>query len=314
MLIALFLLLFQSSSVPGVLDGPDPKQMENAPPLGYHAVETGLSLPDGMKLGASSAVAFDAQGHLWVFNRGEHPLMEFDGKGTFIRSLGEGQYNRPHGMRIAPDGSIWTTDVQGHTVTKMNPAGQVLLTLGTRGTPGTWDEATSTRLLYEPADVAFAPNGDVLVVQGHGRGDGRVLRFDKAGTFIKSWGGKGSEPGQFDQPHSILVNAQNQVLVADRENRRVQIFDMDGRFIGAWKFAGLPCGLQLGPDRQVYLASGFAGQILRLSPDGKAVAMMGQPGKGLGEFGEAHYLAFAPSGDIYVADTVNAALHRFVKK
>ena len=78
--------------------------MENAPPLGYHAVETGLSLPDGMKLGASSAVAFDAQGHLWVFNRGEHPLMEFDGKGTFIRSLGEGQYNRPHGMRIAPDG------------------------------------------------------------------------------------------------------------------------------------------------------------------------------------------------------------------
>ena len=86
MLLALFLLLFQTRNVPGVLDGPDPKQMENAPPLGYHAVETGLSLPEGMKLGASSAVAFDAQGHMWVLNRGEHPLMEFDQQGKFVRA------------------------------------------------------------------------------------------------------------------------------------------------------------------------------------------------------------------------------------
>src|SRR5439155_3703468 len=109
------------------------------------------------------------------------------------------------------------------------------------------------------------------------------------------------------------VDAQGQVLVADRENRRVQVFDVDGNFKKAWSFKGLPCGLLIGPDHQTYLTSGFAGQILRLDANGKAVSAMGQPGKGLGEFGEAHYMAFAPSGDIYVADTVNAKLHRFTR-
>ena len=104
------------------------------------------------------------------------------------------------------------------------------------------------------------------------------------------------------------------VYVADRENRRVQLFDVDGRFIKSWAFKGLTCGLLVGPDQQMYLATGFSGQILRLDANGKAVAMMGQPGKGLGEFGEAHYMAFSPSGDIYVADTINAVLHKYVRK
>jgi DNA-binding beta-propeller fold protein YncE len=314
-LFALLLLLFQTRNVPGVLDAPDPKQMETAPPLAYHAVETGLTLPADMKLGASSGVAFDAQGHLWVLNRGAHPLMEFDEQRRFVRAFGEGRYNRPHGLRIDADGNIWTTDVQGHTVMKMNRSGEVLLTLGTRGQPGSWDEAAGTRLLYEPADIAFGPDGDVFVVEGHGRGEGKVLRFDRSGRLITQWGGKGSEPGKFDQPHSILVTPQNEVLVADRENRRVQIFDLNGTYLRSWRFAGLPCGLLVGPDRQLYLATGFSGQILRLNANGQPVAMMGQPGPGpvLGEFGEAHYMAIAPNSDIYVADTINAKLHRFVR-
>ena len=313
MLLPVLVLLFQTT-VPGVLSGPDPKQMETAPDLGYLAVENGLVLPDGMKMGAPSSVAFDARGHVLVFNRGPHPLMEFDAHGTFVRAFGEGLYVRPHGMRLDSQGNIWTTDVAGHIVMKMSPAGEVLLTLGTRGQPGNWDEAANSHLLYEPADIAFAPGGDVLVVQGHGRGEGRVLRFDKTGRFIKSWGGKGTAPGEFDQPHSILVNQQGQILVADRENRRVQLFDLEGRLLKMWKFAGLPCGLLLGPDGQVYLATGFSGQILRLNGNGKAVAMMGQPGKGLGEFGEAHYLTISPGGDLYVADTINAVLHKYVRK
>ena len=313
MLLPVLLLLFQTT-VPGVLSGPDPKQMEAAPDLGYLAVEDGLVLPEGMKMGAPSSVAFDARGHMLVFNRGPHPLMEFDAHGSFVRAFGEGMYVRPHGMRLDSQGNIWTTDVAGHIVMKLSPAGEVLLTLGTRGQPGNWDEAANSHLLYEPADIAFAPSGDVLVVQGHGRGEGRVLRFDKTGRFIKSWGGKGTAPGEFDQPHSILVNHLGQILVADRENRRVQLFDLDGRFLKMWKFAGLPCGLILGPDGQVYLATGFSGQILRLNGNGKAVAMMGQPGKGLGEFGEAHYLTISPGGDLYVADTINAVLHKYVRK
>lgn len=308
------LLLLLQVTVPGVLSGPDPAQMESAPDLGYRAIEHGLKLPDGMRMGAASSVAFDPRGHLWVFNRGQHPLMEFDAKGVFVRAFGEGRYVRPHGMRIDPDGNIWTTDVNGHTVTKMSPAGEVLLTLGTARQNGAWDEAAGTRLLDQPADLAFGPGGDVFVVQGHGRAEGRVLRFDRTGRLLTSWGGKGSADGQFDQPHSILVDAQGMVYVADRENRRVQIFDANGRFIKSWRFAGLPCGLLFGPDRQMYLATGFSGQILRLDANGRAVAAMGQPGKALGEFGEAHYMAIAPTGDIFVADTINAALHRYVKR
>ena len=92
------------------------------------------------------------------------------------------------------------------------------------------------------------------------------------------------------------------------------MFDDDGKFLKEWKFAGLPCGLYIGPGQQMYLVSGFAGQILKLDANGKAMAATGQPGKRLGEFGEAHYMTMGPQGEIYVADTVNAMLHEFVKK
>jgi DNA-binding beta-propeller fold protein YncE len=169
-------------------------------------------------------------------------------------------------------------------------------------------------LLNEPNDIGFAPNGDVFVVQGHGRGEPRVLRFDKAGKFVTSWGGLGTGPGQFDIAHSVVVDAKSLVYVADRQNRRVQIFVASGKYVKEWKYAGLPCGLYLGKDQQMYLASGFAGQVLKLDANGKATGTFGQPGKGLGEFGEAHYMTLAPNGDIYVADTVKPELHRFVKR
>src|SRR6266853_1124034 len=91
------------AQVAGVLSGPDPAQMEKAPDLGYRPVPAVLSLPEGMKLGAPSSVAMDARGHMLVFNRGDHPLVEFDAQGAFVRSFGEGRYARPHGMRIDPE-------------------------------------------------------------------------------------------------------------------------------------------------------------------------------------------------------------------
>ena len=133
-------------------------------------------------------------------------------------------------------------------------------------------------------------------------------------TLLETWGTYGTGPGQFDIAHSIVLDANGLVYVADRQNRRVQIFDVKGTFVKEWKYAGLPCGLYLAPDRQLFMASGYAGQILRLDQNGRAVAAMGQPGKDLGQFGEAHYLTFGPAGEIYVADTVNATLHKFVKK
>jgi DNA-binding beta-propeller fold protein YncE len=300
--------------VPGVLSGPDPAQMEKAPDLGYVAVHHTFTLPEGMKWGAASSVAFNSAGHIFVFNRGASPLVEFDQHGTFVRVLGEGRYTRPHGMRIDRQDNIWTTDVAGHTVTKMSPRGDVLLTLGVKGQAGNWDEPKNAHLLNEPTDLAISPSGDFYVVEGHGRGEGRVLKFDKGGALIKSWGANGTGPGQFNQPHSIAIDAKGLVYVADRENRRVQVFDADGKYLKEWKFAGLPCGLFVNRDGQLYLTSGFAGQILKLDSNGKAIAAMGQPGKALGEFGEAHYMAIASNGDIYVADTINAVLHKFVRK
>ena len=285
------------------LTAPDPAQMEKAPDLGYRPVEASWALPQGMTMGAPSSVVVDRRGHLIVFNRGDHPLIELDAAGTFVRSFGEGQYVRPHGMRLDAEGNIWTTDVTAHTVTKMNARGEVLMTLGAKGLRG---------LVNEPTDIAFGPRGEVYVAQGHGQGDPRVLKFDRHGALLASWGGKGTAPGQFDIAHSIVVDEKGTVYVADRQNRRVQLFTPEGKFIEAWTFAGLPCGLSIAADKQMYLVSGFAGQILRLDPRGRTLAATGQAGKGLGEFGEAHYLAFGSRGEIYVADTVNAKLHKFV--
>ena len=207
-----------------------------------------------------------------------------------------------------------TLFVNAHVVTKMNAKGDVLMTLGVKGKAGDWNEATDSRLLNEPNDLTIGPSGDIFIVQGHGRGDPRVLRFDKRGKLIKSWGGKGSGPGQFDIAHSIVIDPKGLLYVADRQNRRVQIFDVNGKYLKEWKYAGLPCGLLLTKSGEMYLVSGFAGQILKLDANGKAIAATGQPGKGLGEFGEAHYVSFGPSGEIFVADTVGERLHKFVKK
>lgn len=307
-------LLMAAAVLVQVLSGPDPAQMEKAPNPGYVPVEHGLSLPEGYTWGAPSAVAFNSAGHFFVLARAPHPLLEFDKNGKFLRSLGEGRFPRSHGLRIDRDDNLWTTDVVGHTVTKWSPKGEPLLTLGVQGQAGPWDEAANSRLLNEPNDVGFAANGDIFVVEGHGKGDPRVLKFDKSGRFLKTWGGLGTGPGQFDLAHSVLVDAQGLVYVADRQNRRVQIFDGEGTYLKEWKFAGLPCSLTYGPDRRMYLSSGFAGQILQLDGNGKAVTAFGQPGKALGEFGEAHIMTVAPNGDIWVGDTVKPALHKFVKR
>jgi len=290
---------------------------QEAPPLDYVAVANPLPVPDGVNTGASAAVAFDSHGHLFVLSRGAAAITEFDENGKFVRAFGEGLFVRSHGLRIDKDGNLWTTDVSAHTVMKLSPKGEVLLTLGTKGKAGSWDEAAGTRLFNEPNDVAIAANGDFFVTQGHtpgaGKGDPRVLKFDKNGNFIKSWGGKGTEPGKFDVAHGLAIDAKGLLWVTDRENQRIQIFDQDGKYIREIHYAGLPCALDIGKEN-IYMVNGFAGQLLKLDLDGKVLAAVGKPGTGVGEFGEAHFVAVSPKGDIYVADSVNRAVQKFVKK
>jgi DNA-binding beta-propeller fold protein YncE len=170
--------------------------------------------------------------------------------------------------------------------------------------------------LNEPNDVAIGRNGEIFIVQGHtpgAMGDPRVLKFDKNGTFITSWGGKGKAPGKFEVAHGIAIDAKGLLWVADRENQRIQVFDTNGKFIRELKYAGLPCSLAIG-TQYIYMVNGFAGQLLRLDLDGKVLAATGKPGTGVGEFGEAHFIAVSPKGEIYVADSVNAVVQKFVKK
>jgi len=143
--------------------------------------------------------------------------------------------------------------------------------------------ASQSHHFNEPNDVITGRNGDIFVVQGHtaGKGDPRVLKFDKNGMFIKSWGGRGTEPGQFTVAHGIAIDAQGLVWVTDRENQRTQIFDQDGKSVRQLKYSGLPCGLVIG-DQYIYMVNGFAGQLLRLDLNGNVLAAVGKPGKGLG--------------------------------
>jgi sugar lactone lactonase YvrE len=289
---------------------------ETAPQLDYVAVPNAVTLPAGMTMGAAAAVAFDAKGHLYVLTRGAQAFFEFDEQGAFVRAFGERMFTRSHGLRIDRDGNLWATDVGGHVVLKLNPAGEVLLTLGTKGEAGEWDEATGSRRLNQPNDVAVAANGDVFVVQGHtpgARGDARVLKFDKDGRFLTSWGGKGTGPGQFDVAHGAAIDADGRLWVMDRENQRIEVFDADGTFVRQMTYKGLPCSVAIGRDH-VYMVNGFAGQLVQLDLDGNVLAATGRPGKALGEFGEAHFIAISPAGDLYVADSVNGALVKFVRK
>jgi len=287
-----------------------------APALDYVFAPAAMKLPDGLTMGAPASVAFDSKGHLFVLTRGDKTFFEFDRNGAFIRAFGDKLFVRSHGLAIDRDDNLWATDVGAHVVVKLSPRGDVLLTLGTKGEAGEWSEATGSRKLNQPNDIAIGGNGDIFVVQGHTPGpdgDARVLKFGKDGRFIKSWGGKGSGPGQFQVAHGIDIDADGRLWVADRENQRIQIFTADGAFVREIKYAGLPCDLDIG-RRSIYMVNGFAGQLLELDLEGKVIAALGKSGTGPGEFGEAHMIAVSPKGDIYVADSVNATLLRFVKK
>jgi len=289
---------------------------ETAPELDYVVAPTAVTLPAGKTMGATASVAFDASGHLWVLSRGDQAFFEFNPDGTFIRSFGDKLFTRSHGLRIDREGNLWATDVGGHIVMKLTRDGKPLLTIGTKGEAGEWNEATGSHKLNQPNDVVIAANGDVFVAQGHTPGpdgDARVLKFDKNGKFIKSWGGKGSGPGQFQVAHGIAIDAKDLLWVADRENQRIQVFDQDGKFVREVKYKGLPCSLDIG-SQFMYMVNGFAGQVLKLDLNGKVLAAMGKPGKGPGEFGEAHMIAVSKKDEIFVADSVNAALVKFVKK
>lgn len=205
-------------------------------------------MPAGWKFGRVSAVAVNAKGEVFAFHRGRRadPVIIFDAKGRYLRSWGKGVFTSPHGLRIDPQGNVWTTDVGSHQVMKFSQDGKLLLTLGKKGQPG------ATRDTFDkPTDIAFAQNGDFYVSDGYG--NKRVVKFSAKGEYLLEWGKAGRNAGEFNTPHSLQADSKGTVYVSDRENNRIQMFTPDGKFVRMWTHLGSTQNLFITPNDELWM-------------------------------------------------------------
>ncbi len=256
------------------------------------------TMPDGWKFGRVSSVAVDKSGEVYVFHRGEKadPIVVFDSEGRYLRSWGRGMFGNEHGMRADPDGNIWVTDNGNHQVMKFDRKGELLLTLGVKGEPGE-DEKHFDR----PADLAFAPSGDIYIADGYG--NARVVKLSNKGKYLSTWGTYGSGPGQFNTVHSIGVDSQGTVYVADRENNRIQIFDPNGKYLREWNHLGATQNLFITPEDEMWIITHrnnienltydtLAGRIMKIDiKTGKIIGAMESPG---------HWIHATPDKNIFI--------------
>jgi peptidylamidoglycolate lyase len=293
----------------------------------YQVVHGWPRLPDGYIMGHVTGVDIGSHNRVFVFHRADRfermsepvartTLLCIDGaSGETLWSWGDGLFLLPHGLTIDHEDNIWVTDC-GHRLMKFSPGGELLLTIGDAEVSGC-DE----RHFYWPTAIAVAPSGDFYVADGYG--NSRVAKFAADGSFLFDWGIKGSEPGQFDTPHGITLDAAGHVYVADRGNARIQIFDPNGTFLGQWKNRDIcrPWGVYFGPDGYFYVADGGeyepdlkrSSQVVKLDGDGKTVSRWGSYGRYDGQFVWAHDLAVGHDGGVYVGDILGMRVQKFVQ-
>jgi hypothetical protein len=286
----------------------------------YEPVPGWGRLPDGWSLKEVGAVAVDSQDRVFVFNRGEHPMVVFDRDGKFLASWGEGLFKRAHGLHIGPDDTLWCTDDGDHSVRHCTPDGRVLLTIGLPGTPATY---MSGKPFNRCTHTALSPEGDIYVSDGYG--NAHVHKYAPDGRHLFSWGGPGTEPGQFNLPHNICCDPDGWVYVADRESHRIQIFDGQGRYHTQWNNLHRPCSIflgkgrcpccyvgELGPGLDVNLkAPNLGPRISVLSNEGKLLSRFGSLSGGPGEFWSPHGLTVDSHGDLYVGEVSFTAYPRY---
>jgi sugar lactone lactonase YvrE len=209
----------------------------------------------------------------------------------------------------------------GMQIFKYAPDGRLLLTLGAPG-----GAATDSTYFYQPNDVLVAPNGTIFVSEGHGGGIDRILKFDSTGTLMKTWGRRGSGPGEFNQPHALAMDSQGRLFVGDRSNNRVQIFDQDGNHIDSWYQFSRPSGLWIDANDVLYVADSESGSIDRnrsawrrgirigSAKDGRLTAFVPDPSTATSGTHAAEGVAVDRNGVIYGAEVGERALKRYVKR
>src|SRR5213594_2195586 len=292
----------------------------------YRVAEGWPQLPSNMKFGGVISTDVDARGNICVFHRNDPTILQFAPSGQLLKSFGAGMFVQAHGMTIDHDGNIWVTDAQasngkGQQVFKFSPDGKVLMTLGKAGVA-----AEGPDTFNGPTDVVIAANGDIFVSDGHvANSNGRIVKFSKDGKFIKAWGKKGAGPGEFDTPHSIAIDSQGRLFVADRANSRIQIFDQDGRFLDQWKQIGRPSGVFIDKNDTIYVADsqsnatqnpGFKRGIrVGSAKDGEVTALIPfvEPDPDKNNNAGMEGVAADTMGNIYVGETTTMILKKLVR-
>lgn len=335
------------------------QQNSTVPPeIPYRSVANFLKLPDNVYFGEVSGVAVNSKGHVFVFSRGNTTgpaygaaaaqLLEFDADGNYVREIGHNLYawSFAHTVKVDAHDNIWTTDKGSDMVVEFDPAGRVVMVLGRKQEAS--DEGTGPLhhahpplppvdgLFRQVTDVAWDAQGNAYISDGYI--NSRVAKYDKYGNWVKSWGTPGSGPGQFNTPHSIAVDARGEVYVADRGNRRIQVFDGDGNLLRQITIdvpappdartligpkpksatgtmgPGAPWAICITPPphQVLYSADAYPGRIYKLTLDGKVLGMLGESGKQLKQFGWIHEIACPSEDTLYVAELLNWRVQKLI--
>ena len=235
------------------------------------------------EIGYPSSVAMDANGAIYVLQRGENadPVLVVNRDGKIIRSWGKGMYKIPHSIRIDSDGNIWTVDSSSSMVLKFTPEGRKLMEISVGEQPAGRTGASGT------TDIAFGPNGRLFISDGYG--NARILEYNSKGQRVKQWGRAGTGPGEFRQPHGIAVDDRGVIYVADRRNARLQRFDLDGKYLGEWDDLGRVTTVTF-RDSTLWIGTQFNNEPNEA--DGWQMKIDRQTGKILGyvESGRSHHV------------------------
>ena len=285
-------------------------QLKSGPPLPHKLVPNWPHLQRDWNFGECSGVAVDRHDNVWVFNRGAHPIIQFNSHGDMLQAWPAEMVKSAHGIRVDRDGNIWAVDVKGNTVLKFSPEGRLLMVIGgVGGAPGNND---SKDAFNAPTNVAFAPNGDFYVSDGYV--NSRVVKYNQFGDYLLHWGVHGAGDGEFDLVHDVVVDSAGRVYVADRNNQRVQIFDRDGKFLRKWTDVGVPWGLDyVARENAIYMCDGVNDRVVKLTLEGQILGVLGSHGKAPGKLDFPHQIAVDSTGAIYVAEIKNWRVQKFAR-